>query len=73
MLKADKEKMEQHLKSMVVPSPGFMPSQHPAAFHPNKMAVFPSYGYYPNMSMWPFVNPAGRDSSQDVKNLSPVA
>ncbi|EOA31049.1 hypothetical protein CARUB_v10014200mg [Capsella rubella] len=73
VLKADKEKMEQQLKSMTVPSSGFMPSQHPAAFHPNKMAVFPSYGYYPNMSMWPFVNPAGRDSSQDVKNLPPVA
>ncbi|XP_010466638.1 PREDICTED: transcription factor bHLH34-like [Camelina sativa] len=73
VLKADKEKIEQQLKSMAVPPSGFMPSQHPAAFHPNKMAVFPSYGYYPNMSMWPFVNPAGRDASQDIKDHAPVA
>ncbi|ESQ47518.1 hypothetical protein EUTSA_v10021177mg [Eutrema salsugineum] len=64
VLKADKEKMEQQLKSMAVPSPSFMHS-HPAAFHPSKMAVYPSYGYYPNMQMWPYLHPPERDTSQD--------
>ena len=71
MLKADKEKMEQQLKSMAaVPSPGFMPS-HPAAFHQNKMAVYASYGYYPNMPMMPYLlPPSQRDTSQDQQNCS---
>lgn len=72
MLKADKEKIEQQLKSMAVPSPGFMPS-HPAAFHPNKMAVYPSYGYYPNMPMWPYLPPADRDTSHDHLNTPRAA
>ena len=71
MLKADKEKMEQQLKSMTtVPSPGFLPS-HPAAFHQNKMAVYASYGYYPNMPMMPYLlPPSQRDTSQDQQNCS---
>ncbi|KAL0742805.1 hypothetical protein Bca4012_084318 [Brassica carinata] len=71
VLKADKEKMEQQLKSMpAVPSPGFMPS-HPAAFHQNKMAVYASYGYYPNMPMMPYLlPPSQRDTSQDQQNCS---
>ncbi|CAN7077296.1 unnamed protein product [Brassica oleracea var. botrytis] len=71
VLKADKEKMEQQLKSMTtVPSPGFLPS-HPAAFHQNKMAVYASYGYYPNMPMMPYLlPPSQRDTSQDQQNCS---
>ncbi|KAJ4894361.1 Transcription factor bHLH34 [Raphanus sativus] len=68
VLKADKEKMEQQLKS--IPSPGFMPP-HPAAFHQNKMAVYASYGYYPNMPMMPYLlPPSQRDTSQDQQNCS---
>ena len=53
-----------------VPSPGFMPS-HPAAFHQNKMAVYASYGYYPNMPMMPYLlPPSQRDTSQDQQNCS---
>ncbi|CAL9221991.1 unnamed protein product [Arabidopsis halleri] len=74
VLKADKEKMVQQLKSMAFPSPGFMPSQHPAAFHPNNMPVYSGYGYYPpNMAMWSPLPPADRDTSRDHKNLPPVA
>ncbi|EFH61818.1 basic helix-loop-helix family protein [Arabidopsis lyrata subsp. lyrata] len=74
VLKADKEKMVQQLKSMAFPSPGFMPSQHPVAFHPNNMPVYSGYGYYPpNMPMWSPLPPADRDTSRDHKNLPPVA
>ncbi|CAF1966887.1 hypothetical protein Bca4012_076690 [Brassica carinata] len=56
------------LKSMAVPSPGFLPS-HPAAFHQNIMAVYASYGYYPNMPMMPYLlPPSQRDTSQDQQN-----
>ncbi|KAL1222670.1 Transcription factor bHLH34 [Cardamine amara subsp. amara] len=73
VLKTDKEKIQQQLKSMAVPSPGFMPS-HPAVFHPNKMAMYPSYGYYPNMPMWPpYLHPADRDTSHDHLKQSPAA
>ncbi|XP_048592904.1 transcription factor bHLH34 isoform X1 [Brassica napus] len=74
VLKSDKEKMEQQMRSMAaVPSPGFMPS-HPAAFHQNKMAVYGSYGYYPNMPMMPYLlPPSQRDTSQDQKNCSKAA
>ncbi|CAA7012877.1 unnamed protein product [Microthlaspi erraticum] len=75
VLKADKEKVEQQLKSMAaVPSPGFMPSPHPAAFHPSKLAVYPSYGYYPNMAMWPpYLHPSERDTSHDHLKRPPAA
>ncbi|KAG2317341.1 hypothetical protein Bca4012_068235 [Brassica carinata] len=74
VLKSDKEKMEQQMRSMAsVPSPGFMPS-HPAAFHQNKMAVYGSYGYYPNMPMMPYLlPPSQRDTSQDQQNWSKAA
>ena len=71
VLKSDKEKMEQQMRSMAaVPSPGFMP----AAFHQNKMAVYGSYGYYPNIPMMPYLlPPSQRDTSQDQKNCSKAA
>ncbi|KAJ0254757.1 Transcription factor bHLH34 [Hirschfeldia incana] len=74
VLKSDKEKMEQQMRSMAaVPSSGFMPS-HPAAFHQNKMAVYGSYGYYPNMPMMPYLlPPSQRDTSQDQQNWSKAA
>lgn len=74
VLKSDKEKMEQQMRSMAaVPSPGFMPS-HPAAFHQNKMAVYGSYGYYPNMPVMPYLlPPSQRDTSQDQQNWSKAA
>ncbi|EFH61816.1 hypothetical protein ARALYDRAFT_898832 [Arabidopsis lyrata subsp. lyrata] len=63
VLKADKEKVVQQLKSMAFPSPGFIPSQHSAAFHPNNMPVYSSYSYYPpNMAMWSPLPPADRDT-----------
>ncbi|XP_010532633.1 PREDICTED: transcription factor bHLH104 [Tarenaya hassleriana] len=68
VLKADKEKMEEKLKAMTVPSsPGFMAA---AAFHPNKMAVFPSYGYVP---MWQYLPPSTRDTSRDHELRPPAA
>ncbi|CAH2052955.1 unnamed protein product [Thlaspi arvense] len=75
VLKADKEKMEQQLKSMAVPSPGFMPSHPAAAYHPSKMAVYPGYGYYPNMTMWPpYLHPSHHRTSQDPQEgPSPAA
>ncbi|KAF2543660.1 hypothetical protein F2Q68_00031929, partial [Brassica cretica] len=74
VLKSDKEKMEQQMRSMAaVPSPGFMPS-HPTGFHQNKMAVYGSYGYYPNMPMMPYLlPPSQRDTSQDQNNCSKAA
>ncbi|CAH8361436.1 unnamed protein product [Eruca vesicaria subsp. sativa] len=74
VLKSDKEKMEQQMKSMAsFSSPGFMPS-HPGAFHQNKMAVYGSYGYYPNMPMMPYLlPPSQRDTSQDQQNWSKAA
>ncbi|KAF8050022.1 hypothetical protein N665_2064s0006 [Sinapis alba] len=74
VLKSDKEKMEQQMRSMAaVPSPGFMAS-HPAAFHQNKMAVYASYGYYPNMPMMPYLlPPSQRDTSQDQQSCSKAA
>ncbi|XP_010440465.1 PREDICTED: transcription factor bHLH104 [Camelina sativa] len=69
VLKADKEKTEQQLKSMVVPSSGFMP-QIPAAFNHNKMAVYPSYGYMP---MWHYMPQSVRDTSRDQELRPPAA
>ncbi|CAN8258391.1 unnamed protein product [Cochlearia groenlandica] len=86
VLKSDKEKIEQQLKTtMTVPSPGFMPPvspgfmpSHPsaaaaAAYHHNKMAVYPSYGYYPNMPMWPYLHPTELDTSHDHLKRPPAA
>nr|POE71112.1 isoform 2 of transcription factor [Quercus suber] len=71
MLKADKERMEQQLKAMAIPPAGFMPG-HPAAYHagPNKMPVFPSYGFVP---MWQYMPPAARDTSHDHELRPPAA
>ncbi|KAG7542953.1 Myc-type basic helix-loop-helix (bHLH) domain [Arabidopsis thaliana x Arabidopsis arenosa] len=69
VLKADKEKTEQQLKSMTVPSSGFMP-QIPAAFNHNKMAVYPSYGYMP---MWHYMPQSVRDTSHDQELRPPAA
>nr|GLL43595.1 transcription factor bHLH104-like [Ipomoea trifida] len=70
-LKADKEKLEQQLQAMTVPSAGFMPP-HPAAYQPgpNKIAVYPSYGYLP---MWHYLPPSARDTSQDHELRPPAA
>nr|GMD75539.1 transcription factor bHLH104-like [Ipomoea batatas]GMD80303.1 transcription factor bHLH104-like [Ipomoea batatas] len=70
-LKADKEKLEQQLQAMTVPPAGFMPP-HPAAYQPgpNKIAVYPSYGYLP---MWHYLPPSARDTSQDHELRPPAA
>ncbi|KAG2325882.1 hypothetical protein Bca52824_008610 [Brassica carinata] len=68
-LKAEKEKTEQQLKSMMVPSTGFMP-QIPTPFNQNKMAVYPSYGYMP---MWHYLPQSVRDTSRDQELRPPAA
>ncbi|KAL1200048.1 Transcription factor [Cardamine amara subsp. amara] len=70
VLKADKEKTEQQLKSMVVPSSGFMPQIPAAAFNHNKMAVYPSYSYMP---MWHYMPQSVRDTSRDQELRPPAA
>lgn len=76
-LKADKEKLEQQVKSMNT-QPGFLtpPPAIPAAFAPqgqapsNKLMPFISY---PGVAMWQFVPPATMDISQDHELRPPVA
>ncbi|KAJ0245570.1 Transcription factor bHLH104 [Hirschfeldia incana] len=68
-LKVEKEKTEQQLKSMMVPSTGFMP-QIPTPFNQNKMAVYPSYGYMP---MWHYLPQSVRDTSRDQELRPPAA
>ncbi|KAB5537640.1 hypothetical protein DKX38_015173 [Salix brachista] len=71
MFKADKEKMEQQLKTVALPPSGFMPA-YPAAYHAaaNKMPVFPSYGLMP---MWHYLPPAACDTSRDHELRPPAA
>ena len=77
-LKADKEKLEQQVKSMSA-QPGYMP--HPsavsaAAFGDQGQAagnkLMPFIGY-PGVAMWQFIPPAVRDTSQDHVLHPPVA
>lgn len=70
-LKADKEKMEQELKAISVPPPGFM-ATHPAAYQSamSKMPVFPGYSLVP---MWQYMPSSARDTSQDHKLRPPAA
>lgn len=77
MLKAEKEKLEQQLKSLNA-QPSFMPppAAIPAAFaaqgqaHGNKLVPFISY---PGVAMWQFMPPAAVDTSQDHVLRPPVA
>ncbi|KAL3504538.1 hypothetical protein ACH5RR_034379 [Cinchona calisaya] len=71
VLKAEKERMEQQLKTVALPPPGYM-APHPAAYQPglNKMAVFPGYGFVP---MWQYLPPSARDTSQDHELRPPAA
>ncbi|XWS13828.1 hypothetical protein CRYUN_Cryun36dG0072000 [Craigia yunnanensis] len=71
VLKTDKERIEQLLKTMTIPPAGYLPT-HPAAYHPgaNKMAVFPGYGLVP---MWQYLPPSARDTSQDHELRPPAA
>lgn len=71
VLKADKERMEQQLKTMTVPHAGFLPTQ-PAAYHSrqNKMAVYPTYSLIP---MWQYLPPTSRDTSRDHEFRPPAA
>lgn len=71
VLKTDKERMEQQLKSMAGPPAGFMPAHppvYPAA--PNKMPMFPGYSLVP---MWQYLPPSVRDTSQDHELRPPAA
>ncbi|KAG6420081.1 hypothetical protein SASPL_116596 [Salvia splendens] len=71
VLKTDKERMEQQLKSMAVPPTGFMhahPQVYPAA--PNKMPMYPGYSLVP---MWQYLPPSARDTSQDHELRPPAA
>ncbi|XP_022760253.1 transcription factor bHLH104-like isoform X2 [Durio zibethinus] len=71
VLKANKERIEQQLKTMTISPAGYLPA-HPAAYHPgaNKMAVFPGYGLVP---MWQYLPPSARDTSQDHELRPPAA
>ena len=76
-LKADKEKLEQQVKSMSA-QPGYMPnpSAVSAAFGDQGQAtgnkLMPFIGY-PGIAMWQFIPPAVRDTSQDHVLHPPVA
>ncbi|KAK1591027.1 hypothetical protein Q3G72_001062 [Acer saccharum] len=71
LLKADKERVEQRLKAMAIPSTGYL-QPHPMAYHAgmNKMPVFPSYGLVP---MWQYLPPSSRDTSHDHELRPPAA
>ncbi|KAI3469749.1 hypothetical protein Pfo_026412 [Paulownia fortunei] len=71
MLKADKERMEQQLKTMSVPPTGFMPA-HPPIYQTEvkKVPMFPSYRFVP---MWQYLPPSARDTSQDHELRPPAA
>ncbi|XP_075516411.1 transcription factor bHLH104-like [Primulina tabacum] len=71
VLKADKERIEQQLKSMAVPSTGFMPP-HPPVYQAgaNKMPMFPGYSFVP---MWHYLPPNTCDTSQDSTLRPPAA
>lgn len=72
VLKTNKEKIEQQLKTMAVPPPtGFMPP-HPPMYQAaaNKMPMFPSYSLVP---MWQYLPPSIRDTSQDHELRPPAA
>ncbi|XP_019240179.1 PREDICTED: transcription factor bHLH104-like [Nicotiana attenuata] len=70
-LKADKGRIEQHLKALIDFPPSFIPT-HITGYQmaQNKMAVFPSYGFVP---MWQYLPPASQDTSQDHEFMPPVA
>ena len=71
VLKTDKERMEQQLKSMAVPPAGFMhahPQVYPAA--PKQMPMYPGYSLVP---MWQYLPPSARDTSQDHELRPPAA
>ncbi|KAK6161325.1 hypothetical protein DH2020_004706 [Rehmannia glutinosa] len=71
VLKADKEKIEQQLKTMCIPRTGFMPA-HPPVYQAeiNKVPMIPSYGFVP---MWHYLPPSARDTSQDHELRPPAA
>ncbi|CAN1310216.1 Transcription factor bHLH104 [Linum perenne] len=71
-LKADKERMEQQVKAMGVPTTaGYMPA-HPSAYHggANKMPMYPGYSLIP---MWQYLPPAAYDTSRDHELRPPAA
>ncbi|CAI9771261.1 unnamed protein product [Fraxinus pennsylvanica] len=70
VLRANKERMEQQLKAMPLPTAGFMPA-HPPVYQggSNKMQMYPGYSFVP---MWQYLPPSNRDTSQD-HNLRPPA
>ncbi|PPD98506.1 hypothetical protein GOBAR_DD04466 [Gossypium barbadense] len=71
VLKANKERIEQQLKTLNVSAAGYLPA-HPAGYHAaaNKMAIFPGYGLVP---MWQYLPPSARDTSQDHELRPPAA
>lgn len=71
VLKTDKERIEQQLKTLAVPPTGFMPP-HPPIFPAgaNKMPMFPGYSLVP---MWQYLPPSDRDTSKDDKKLAYAA
>ncbi|GFQ00698.1 transcription factor bhlh104 [Phtheirospermum japonicum] len=71
MLKADKERLEQQLKTVSVPPTGFVPA-HPPVYQAeaNKVPIIPSYGFIP---MWHYLPPSTRDTSQDHELRPPAA
>ncbi|KAG6393088.1 hypothetical protein SASPL_147318 [Salvia splendens] len=71
VLKTDKERMEQQLKSMSVPPTGFLPAHPPVCpAAPNKMPMFSGYSLVP---MWQYLPASARDTSQDHELRPPAA
>ncbi|CAA0814210.1 Transcription factor bHLH104 [Striga hermonthica] len=74
VLKADKERIEQQLKTQALPPSGFLPAHPPPIYShmagPNKMPMFPGYSYVP---IWQYLPPSARDTSQDHHLRPPAA
>ncbi|XP_075516503.1 uncharacterized protein LOC142551255 [Primulina tabacum] len=63
VLKENKERIKQKLKSITVPSTGLIPAYPPAyQAGANKMSAFPSYSFIP---VWQYLPSSTCDKSQD--------
>ncbi|XP_057771338.1 transcription factor bHLH104-like [Salvia miltiorrhiza] len=70
-LKADKERIQQQLETMNIPSIGFTAS-HPPMYEAEvkKVPMLPSYGFVP---MWQYLPPSVRDTTIDHELRPPAA
>ena len=72
LLKAEKERIEQQMKSISAPAAGFLPTHPAATYHAgaNKPDVFPGYGLFP---MWQYIPSSALDTSHDHELRPPAA